>query len=35
VIDALQQRWQVTALVLGMLVLAAGVYSRRPARRRD
>jgi len=25
----------VTALVLGMLVLAAGVYSRRPARRRD
>ena len=35
VIDALQQRWQVTALVLGLLVLAAGVYSRRPARRRD
>lgn len=35
VIDALQQRWQLTAVVLGALVLAAGVYSRRPARRRD
>jgi cytochrome c-type biogenesis protein len=35
VIDALQQRWQLTAVVLGALVLAAGVYSRRPARGRD
>ena len=35
VIDALQQRWQLTALVLGAVVLVAGVYSRRPARRRD
>ena len=35
VIDALQQRWQLTAVVLGALVLVAGVYSRRPARRRD
>ena len=32
VIDALQERWQLTAVVLGALVLAAGVYSRRPAR---
>ena len=35
VIDALQQRWQLTAVVLGALVLAAGIYSRRPARGRD
>ena len=35
VIDVLQQRWQLTAVVLGALVLAAGVYSRRPARGRD
>ena len=33
-IDALQQRWQATAVVLGAVVLAAGVYARRPARRR-
>ncbi|MGB1727565.1 MAG: hypothetical protein ACPHIW_05405, partial [Ilumatobacteraceae bacterium] len=33
VIDALQQRWQVTAVVLAAVVLAAVLYARRPERR--
>ncbi len=33
-IDALQQRWQATAVVLGAVVLAAGVYARLPPPRR-
>lgn len=33
VIDALQQRWQMTAVVLAAVVLAAVLYARRPERR--
>ena len=35
VIDALQQRWQVTAVVLAVVVLAAVLYVRRPERDRS